>query len=99
LRHVWTHPDIAANGLGVGSPSEKWLRDFANDVDADYSEMMHVASTHCEGAKNWPDYLIEGGKWEGQGTPEEFWEHYERVTGKKLPESKHGRPGIFSCSC
>jgi hypothetical protein len=99
LRHVWTHPDISSSGMGVGSTSEKWLRDFADEVDASYIEMMHVASTHCEGAKNWPDYLIEGGKWEGQNTPEEFWEHYERVTGKKLPESEHGKPGIFSCSC
>jgi hypothetical protein len=101
LRHVWTHPDISASGLGVGSASEKWLRDFAAAVDADYHEMMQVASTHTEGSKStWGgDYLIEGGKWEGQGTPDEFWDHYENVTGKKLPESKYGRPGIFSCSC
>lgn len=97
LRHVWTHPDIAASGIGVGSASEKWLRDFADQVDADYREMMDVAATHCEGSKSrWGEYLIEGGKWEGQSTPDEFWTHYAAVTGK-VP--KDGPTGIFSCSC
>ncbi len=100
LKHVWSHPAISHTGHGVGTESEKWLRDFADSVDADYHWMMQVASTHCEDSKKgWPDYLIEGGKWEGQSTPDEFWDHYERVTGKKLPESEYGRPGIFSCSC
>ena len=100
LKHVWSHPSIAQDGRGVASQSEKWLRDFANEVDADYDEMMHVASTHCEDATNsWGEYLIEGGKWEGQSTPSEFWEHYQNVTGKKQRDSKYGSTGIFSCSC
>ncbi len=98
LRHVWTHPAVSNDGRGVGSISEKWLRDFADEVDADYHEMMHIASTHCEGAKStWGDYLIEGGKWEGQSTPEEFWTHYQNVTGKRPKNNE--KPHIFSCSC
>ncbi len=98
LKHVWSHPAISQDGRGVGSESEKWLRDFANEVDADYHEMMQIASTHCEGAKSqWGDYLIEGGKWEGQRTPAEFWTHYQNVTGKKPADND--KPGIFSCSC
>ena len=97
LRHVWSHPSILSDGVGVGSESEKWLRDFAVQVNADYHDMMQVAASHC-GEDKWGDYLIEGGKWEGQSTPPEFWEHYEAVTGKK-PNSKYGPPGIFSCSC
>jgi hypothetical protein len=96
LRHVWTHPDISASGLGVGLPSEKWLRDFADDVGADYHEMMQVAASHCDEKNRWGDYLCEGGKWEGQSTPEEFWTHYAAVTGKT---PKNGPTGIFSCSC
>lgn len=100
LKHVWSHPSISLDGRGVGSVSEKWLRDFAVAVDADYHEMMHIASTHCEGAKSqYGDYLCEGGKWEGQSTPDEFWDHYLVVTGKKPADSKYGKPGIFSCSC
>jgi hypothetical protein len=97
LKHIWSHPSISQDGHGVASESEKWLRDFADRVDADYHEMMQVASTHCDEADRWGgNYLCEGGKWEGQSTPKEFWEHYENVTGKKPTD---GRYGIFSCSC
>jgi hypothetical protein len=95
LKHVWSHPSIARDGLGVGTESEKWLRDFAAEVDANYHEMMQVAASHCVDNR-WGDYLIEGGKWEGQSTPDEFWTHFAAVTGK-VP--KGGPIGIFSCSC
>lgn len=101
LRHNWAHPAISSTGLGVGSSSEKWLRDFADSVDADYSAMMEVAESHC-GESKWGDYLIEGGKWEGQGTPDEFWIHFQNVTGKapkELGQKGAYLPGIFSCSC
>jgi hypothetical protein len=104
LRHNWSHPAISQDGAGVGSGSEKWLRDFASEVDADYHEMMQVAASHCDKKNRWGgDYLIEGGKWEGQSTPKEFWVHFHNVTGKKpdgWDQADEGSgPGIFSCSC
>jgi hypothetical protein len=97
LRHEWAHPAFSISGYGVASESEKWLRDFAHQVDADYDEMMSVAESHTR--EGWGDYLCEGGKWEGQGTPTEFWEHFKNVTGKSPHDTKSGSPGIFSCSC
>ena len=96
LKHLWSHPDIANDGRATSSASEKWLRDFADAVDADYDEMMRVAASHCDPGNRWGDYLIEGDKWEGQSTPDEFWTHYAAVTGK-TPDG--GPVGIFSCSC
>ncbi len=83
--------------------SERWLKNFADIVDADFEEMMDVAESHClddEGdrKKVWPDYLIDGGKWDGEQTPEKFWVHYHIVTGRN-PDTEYGLPGIFSCSC
>lgn len=107
LRHVWEHPAFQPSEAPAAAPaadampnaSEAWLRNFADEVDADYDEMMAVAATHCEGsASRWGDYLCDGGKWEGQGTPAEFWTHFAAVTGKK-PSTEYGTPGIFSCSC
>lgn len=99
LKHVWSHPAISEDGYGVGSSSELWLRNFAKEVDADYQEMMWIAETHCGEGRYGGDYLCEGGKWEGQGTPDEFWEHFHNVTGKKPSDMSYGGPGIFSCSC
>lgn len=100
LRHEWAHPSFPDAAVSpvveTISDSERWLRDFADNVDADYDEMMSTAESHC--GEGFGDYLCEGGKWEGQGTPGEFWEHFTKVTGKN-PNTKYGLPGIFSCSC
>lgn len=102
LRHEWSHPsfqDSVPITRAVSSESEKWLREFAESVDADYDEMMDVATSRCGDSSAWNErYLIQGGKWEGQGTPDEFWTHFTNVTGKK-PNTPYGLPGIFSCSC
>ncbi|WP_024516791.1 hypothetical protein [Bradyrhizobium sp. Tv2a-2] len=99
LKHLWTHPAFPASS-SVPDPkamSEAWLRDFADEVDADYEEMMRVAATHCDPTK-YGEYLNEGGKWEGQTTPKEFWDHFFNITGKRA-DSGYGVTGIFSCSC
>jgi hypothetical protein len=97
LKHNWTHPAFEDKpNLPSQSESERWLRSFAAEVDADYDEMMRVAASHCDEGNRWGDYLIDGGKWEGQSTPDEFWTHYAAVTGKT---PSRGPTGIFSCSC
>src|SRR6478736_7280535 len=48
LRHEWTHPAFETKPAAPAMhPSEFWLRNFADEVGADYDEMMYVASTHC----------------------------------------------------
>lgn len=100
LRHDWYHPSMPSVPVGSGArdpenESKRWLEHFAHQTGADYDEMMEVAETHCDRA--YGEYLCQGGRWEGQGTPDEFWTHFEKVTGKK-PKGEY-LPGIFSCSC
>lgn len=107
LRHEWTHPKfpvsqpqvpVTDTQIGIKSAkeeSEKWLRSFADEVDADYDEMISVAKTHFDGP-GFREYLCEGDKWMGQSTPDEFWTHFAIVTGMN-PAGMGG--GIFSCSC
>jgi hypothetical protein len=96
LKHVWAHPAFidAVPQRDPKGDSDAWLHHFADEVGADYYEMMRVAESHCE--DDWGDYLCEGGRWEGQSTPDEFWTHFAAVTGKT---PKDGPTGIFSCSC
>lgn len=102
LRHLWSHPafqeDVQPKEETAKEKAEAWLRDFAESVGADYQEMLYVAESHCGESKWGGNYLCEGGRWEGYGTPPEFWDHYEALTGKR-PNSEFGLPGIFSCAC
>jgi hypothetical protein len=103
LRHVWSHPafpesDMKATTSTVGS-DEQWIRDFAANVGLKYSVLMEGAAEWVESKKRggWGEYLCFGGLLEGEYVPEEFWPHYEAVTGRAVEEEHRG--SFFSCSC
>lgn len=77
--------------------SEEWLRHFAASADISYDRMMELAKTWEPDERNgsWGDYETRGAEWEGLSTGEDFWKHYEIVTGVAVP----GGGSIFNCSC
>jgi hypothetical protein len=92
LRHDWTHPAFEPEQRSP-SASEAWLRAFAERHDMTYNRLM-------EGAKEFlsrGNYLIGGAELEGTWVPEEFWPHFEAVTGTKVDEDN--RRNFFSCAC
>ena len=98
LKHQWTHPafgpeeKVTAKSSRV-SASEQWLRDFSESHEETYNTIM-------EAAKEWltdKEYLCRGGKFEGERVPDEFWTHYERVTGTIVDEDD--KENFFTCSC
>ncbi len=96
LRHEWTHPSFSAsNGVknGCASSSELWLRGFALTAEISYEELLEGAWNYLTNG----EYLCEGGKWESFSTPDEFWPHYEIVTGTTVPAEQRGN--FFSCTC
>lgn len=104
LRHVWTHPafpDAEVSATPKCSYSERWIRDFADRVSLHYDVLMRgaadwVRSKGSDG-KGWGEYLCFGGLLEGEYVPDEFWDHYDAVTGKTTPETHRG--SFFTCSC
>ena len=96
LRHDWTHPAFKKTESKNNSASETWLRAFAErkDVGLGYDELMWAAKNFQENG----EHLCDGGRWEGFDFPEEFWTHYENVTGIKIPEDRKWR-SFFSCAC
>lgn len=95
LRHEWTHPAFAGAAPPQKEVSEKWIRDLADAHDVTYRAVMDHARMQASGS-DFP-YLIGGDAMEGATTPAEFWDHYENVTGEKVPVER--RENFFSCSC
>lgn len=104
LRHNWTHPDFAEEeDLALmdktymvlrGAPeSKKWISEFADRIGSDYHEIMEGAASYLSHG----EYLVRGGTFEGMGIPDEFWEHYEKVTNSAIDEDRRGT--FLSCSC
>lgn len=83
---------VAASILGGdAAESFRWIDNFSGWVDSDFDEIMQLAGSGDwktqYGGDSWRDTWYDN---EGQ-----FWEHYERLTGKES-ESKHT---LFSCAC
>jgi hypothetical protein len=110
LRHVWEHPAFPLSGETEKSSasvhpadpadiSRQWIRDFAESVGLGSSTLMVGATDWVNDKKCGGDgeYLCFGGLLEGQNVPDEFWTHYERVTGDTVIEDH--RCSFFTCSC
>jgi hypothetical protein len=109
LKHSWTHPAFedevdleelkqlqgeAAIRKIDSLRSVPWLESFANEVGVPYETLM-------ESAKKW----LEMGRYHALGydTPnivyekkEEFWKHYENVTGQRVENKEET---FFTCAC
>jgi hypothetical protein len=95
LRHEWTHPAFAEQVVIDPPPqtSEGWLRTYAASIPLSFEELMEAAEQFLL----YDEYLVHGGRYEGMSLPDEFWNHYQVVTGEAVPESKQS--SFFSCSC
>lgn len=100
LRHEWTHPllplsqDRSPNGNDVEkAKAEGRLANFADDAGLSYDELIKAARSFIK----YDSYLCDGGRWEGFGIYDKFWEDYSMVTGELIPNDK--RWSFFSCSC
>lgn len=99
LRHVWAHPAFPDVDAAVATEaalassreaSEKWLRRFCDTSDCpDYEETLALA-VNCS-----DEYLHVNGHDAHGEIPDEFWDHVEIVTGRKVMH----RATFFSCSC
>lgn len=102
LRHVWTHPDVDAGAVVAADPvavSRKWIEDFGQSVGLGYSTIIDGARWWVADKRRggWGEYLNFGGLLEGESVPDEFWPHYEVVTGEKVADDHRG--SFFTCSC
>lgn len=109
LRHVWSHPafmpvevSTAAQPAAPGSTmeaSERWLRDYAEQIDETFTTLMCAADSFVQGG----DYFLGSeqdgyhGKFEGESTHPDFWEHYQIYRGVDVPADD--QRSFFSCSC
>lgn len=98
LVHSWTHKDLDAD-LSVELPKEltevekstRWIEEYAGTL-----------GFHADLLLNFADNYLKYGNYINTGEmqlylDDEFWDHYEVVTGNKVEKNK--RYSFFTCSC
>jgi hypothetical protein len=108
LRHVWSHPafsdETAIVPAAKTSPAPKadqkrmreaetFVSNLASTLGSDQQELLDRARAFLDHN----DYWSEGGRFEGESIPEEFWDHFEVLTGTSVKSSS--RESFLSCSC
>ena len=101
LRHVWSHPSFPdeATQTSARSDSEKWLIKYAEEIDEDFDTLIDAAKNFLRTGDLFYGRQEHGyyGKFEGQPTHHDFWDHFEDYTGQLVPEDRGS--SFFPCSC
>jgi hypothetical protein len=99
MRHEWTHPAFSAQAPKPSADdveaSKKWIAEYAGNFNLDYDRMMNAALEYIEDGEIKVQHGDESWRNEFYATGEEFWNHYEIVTGKVVED----KGCFFSCSC
>lgn len=101
LRHEWVHPAFEKRNEtrpSARDSSEQWLRSFAEQAGLSYDSMLEKVAGYVEDGDPWVENGSEMARDAYYAVNEdEFWKHYEAVTGTKNPHHSWSSP--FSCSC
>lgn len=95
LRHNWTHPAFSGEAQVEEhkSRSMEWMERFAGQYGVSASDMIQAGRNYIRTGA----YYSEGGTFEGESVPEEYWDHFQIITGDAVDEDQ--KESFFSCSC
>ena len=109
LRHVWSHPDIPNEVVDVDvipkykSNPKELLIEIAHKVLRDSDNSYGDEEAYGLLIDGMDDgYIQDGGAFEGMGVahiPDEAWDLFEEVIGRRARAEVSGREVYFSCSC
>jgi len=95
LRHDWEFEGLETIRK-IGQPtldgSKLYIENLAENLDMSYEDLMDAAEDFID----YGNYCNVGIN-EDASLPDEFWAHYELISGRIVPADK--RYSFFSCSC
>lgn len=95
----FSDPVVLQNSLIMGDPeaykyrAREWMLYWGDQHGLTVEEAVQAGIDYQDRG----EYLSDGGRYEGSYVPEEYWDHFDHLTGRKT--SSNSRDSFFSCSC
>lgn len=95
----YNDPVVLQNSMIIGDPeaykfnSQKWMVKWAEEQGLTLQEAVDAGIAY----QDRDEYLSDGGRYEGSYVPNEYWDHFDWITGRKTSDNTRG--SFFSCSC
>lgn len=93
MRHQWAHPAFANNDDERKTAAQGWMDQYAESLGSHSSELIERAQDYLKHGEYWS----EGARFDGEYLPDDFWKHYQTITGETV--SENAQSSFFSCSC
>lgn len=102
MRHHWKHPSFGRENVAIPKDEhEKWLREFCDKWNFDWSQLIDAA-TETNEESDWRYVVAQGRDLHSAGElgedHDKFWEHLEGYTDKTF-DAPHREGMGWSCSC
>jgi hypothetical protein len=102
MRHEWQHPIFNAPKKEI-CEHEAWIRNFCDEWNFDYDELIRVALSDEDYKETYGRYIVSHGHdlhHRNELGPDHdlFWEHLEALTNKKFNQDHRDGMG-WSCTC
>ena len=100
LRHEWFHPAFVPAATTISdadhaAKSREWIKQHAAVLGLTDDVLMADAEHWLAYEEHQVQHNSE--RWRDYFQPEEFWHHYEIVTGKPVPSEK--KRSFYCCTC
>lgn len=97
LRHVWSHPSFEDEVNNIEQDCKKkqsraFIEDFASSYNISFDEIIEGTKDFLEGKGG----IELSSEFFDIETPDEFWDHYEVITGKKIKRDEIYE-SVFEC--
>jgi len=95
LRHDWTHPFIVEAHSKRYAAATQFMKMAAHELGMSVQQLLEVVGEFIETGEQYCLNVDTPNMWYEAG--EEFWQHFQTLTGKKVPAGYEASP--FRCAC
>lgn len=103
LRHEWKHPHFDTfpepPAPAGKEESKQWMEKFASDIGWNSEQVIDLATRALDYGEIFTQQDSQNMRDTFYDNQEDFWKHYQAITGRVVSQKEQDDTFVFSCSC